>query len=695
MSSKPRIVLEHLTKTYHLYARPADRLRQMLLSRLGSPRRLYQEFHALHDLCLEVADGEVLGIVGHNGAGKSTLLQLVCGTLTPTSGTVHVHGRIAALLELGAGFNPEFTGRENVLLNAAVLGLTREDIARRLDAIVAFADIGPFIDQPVKTYSSGMFVRLAFAVASAVEPDILVIDEALAVGDGAFARKSFERILELKRQGTTILFCSHSLYQVEAFCTRVLWLHAGRCRMLGDPGAVISAYAQHLAAQAAGTPELPADIPLEGSIPPRPPASAPTPAGSGRITQVEVRLGEHTGRSLHGPSGAVDLHVAVAFTMDPQLPLPTVGVVLDYGSVVAASSVVSRTDGVLLTRDPQGRGAAQVTFPQIPLRKGEYRVSVYLACENAVHLYDQVVSAATLTLEDHAPEPGLVHLAHGWTTGHVLVHGRPFVLDPADSLGLGHGPFEPGETALVRRLVRPGMRCLDVGANIGYYTLLLAQLAGPTGLVVAVEPDPANQELLRHNLAPELDRGQVRLVPAALGHTAGRVRLFHAASAGMHRIYPSVCCSSQAVEVELLPGDHLGLAPLDFLKIDVEGAESAVIAGLAHTIAASPNLAILAEFSPLAMLEAGHDPATLVSTLASLGFVPHSVDPHGQTSPLDPKDLALAAARIPAQGFAQLRAELAGKSPTAQAEAAQAFLAACSYPRPLYETLLWSRTPRP
>ena len=222
-----------LRKVHHLYERPIDRLKQMLWK--GSTQN-YREFVALHDISFELPRGEVLGLVGRNGAGKSTLLQAVCGKLTPTSGTVAVRGRVAALLELGAGFNPEFTGRENIYLNAAVLGLKRGEIDERYDAIVDFSGIAAFIEQPVKTYSSGMYMRLAFAIATSVEPDILIIDEALSVGDGAFARKSFDRIMQLKNGGATILFCSHSTYQVEALCSRAIWLEAGRLKMIGDSG---------------------------------------------------------------------------------------------------------------------------------------------------------------------------------------------------------------------------------------------------------------------------------------------------------------------------------------------------------------------------------------------------------------------------------------------------------------------------
>ncbi len=685
MSSNVRVLVHGLGKTYHLYRRPGDRLLQMALGRLRPGTRLFTEFHALTDINFCLGTGEVLGIVGQNGAGKSTLLQIICGTLAPTTGTVQVHGRLAALLELGAGFNPEFTGRENVYLSAAVLGLSREEIEARFAEIVAFADIGPFLDQPVKTYSSGMFVRLAFAVATSVDPDILVIDEALAVGDGAFARKSFDRILALKERGVTILLCSHALYQIEAFCTRALWLHGGRIQQLGPPGEVVAAYSQYLAhLSAAPQPQAAA-----------PPQIPPPPPGSGRITAVTVALDGTCGQRLTGRCQESELTVTVRFTLDPALPLPTVGVVLDYGTVVAAASAVTKSDGMAVQRHERGHGVAVVRFPALALRKGEYRVSVYLACEQAIHLYDQAIGVATLTLEDPAPEPGLVRLPHDWRTGHLLVHGRPFVVDPADSLGLfaSDGVFEPAETAFFARVLQPGMRVLDVGANMGYHTLRLAQLVGPTGLVVAVEPDPQNQELLAANLAPEIAAGLVRLVPAALGAAPGRMRLYLAPSCGMHRLYPSVVCSTDAVDVEVLPGDALGLAPLDLIKLDVEGYEPAALAGLAATVAASPRVLIVAEFSPLAMLEAGFSPQGLVADLVAQGFSPHTLTEDGTPRPEDPAALTAACARLCPTAFAPLRQGLAGQGPEDQAAAAQAWLAARGYGRPLTETLVWSRQP--
>ena len=209
-------------------------------------RRAKSSFMALEDCTLHVQAGEVIGIIGRNGAGKSTLLQILCGTLKPTQGRVAVHGRISALLELGAGFHPEFSGRENIELGAALMGLSSAQIQTTLPHIIDFADIGSFIDEPVKTYSSGMVVRLGFALAVCIQPDILIIDEALSVGDGAFARKSFERIMALKQMGCTIVFCSHSMYQIEALCDRVLWLEQGHTKALGLAQTIVTQYQRFL-----------------------------------------------------------------------------------------------------------------------------------------------------------------------------------------------------------------------------------------------------------------------------------------------------------------------------------------------------------------------------------------------------------------------------------------------------------------
>ena len=241
------IKVSGLSKCYQIYGSPRDRLKQFILPRarrlLGmQPTHHYREFWALKDVSFEVKKGETVGIIGRNGSGKSTLLQMICGTLSPTTGTIITNGRIAALLELGSGFNPEFTGRENVYMNASVLGLSKEEIDARFDEIAAFADIGEFIEQPVKTYSSGMTVRLAFAVAISVDPDILIVDEALSVGDELFQRKCFSRIEAIRTAGATILFVSHSGGTVVELCDHALLLDSGERLAMGMPKKIVGRY---------------------------------------------------------------------------------------------------------------------------------------------------------------------------------------------------------------------------------------------------------------------------------------------------------------------------------------------------------------------------------------------------------------------------------------------------------------------
>ena len=247
MSSEIAISVNNLSKCYQIYDQPRDRLKQFFLPRLQhrlgyKPKQYFRDFWALKNVSFDVRKGETVGIVGRNGSGKSTLLQIICGTLSPTSGSVQTNGRIAALLELGSGFNPEFTGRENIYLNGAVLGLSTDEINNRFDKIEAFADIGQFIDQPVKSYSSGMVVRLAFAVAINVDPQILVVDEALSVGDELFQRKCFSRIESIRSAGATILFVSHSGGTIVELCDQALLIDSGERLAMGVPKEIVGRY---------------------------------------------------------------------------------------------------------------------------------------------------------------------------------------------------------------------------------------------------------------------------------------------------------------------------------------------------------------------------------------------------------------------------------------------------------------------
>ena len=246
MSSEIAIKVENLSKCYQIYAQPHDRLKQSIYPRLQrlagqQPKQYHREFWALKDVSFEIKKGETVGIIGRNGSGKSTLLQMICGTLNPTSGSIQTHGRVAALLELGSGFNPEFTGRENVYMNAAVLGLSRKETDSRFDEIVTFADIGDFIEQPVKTYSSGMMVRLAFAVIAHVDADILVVDEALSVGDAFFTQKCMRFLRSFMKRGT-VLFVSHDTGAVVNLCNKGVLLSHGQVVEVGSAKEVTERY---------------------------------------------------------------------------------------------------------------------------------------------------------------------------------------------------------------------------------------------------------------------------------------------------------------------------------------------------------------------------------------------------------------------------------------------------------------------
>jgi lipopolysaccharide transport system ATP-binding protein len=700
MFSEPAISVKNLSKCYQLYAQPSDRLKQFLWR---GRRQYFREFWALKDVSFEVRKGEVLGIIGRNGAGKSTLLQLLCGTLNPTFGQVEVRGRIAALLELGSGFNPEFSGRENVFMSAAIMGLSQQEIEALFEEIVDFSGIREFIDQPVKTYSSGMYVRLAFSVATSVDPDILVVDEALSVGDGEFARKSFDRIRDMKKAGKTILFCSHSLYQVEAFCGRVLWLDHGERMQFGEPQDVVKHYSTFLL----GGAKVELTIPMSTSL-----QATPAMQGHARLSHVEVSLDGSAGRVLRGRAGENDLSIRLQFESDPQLPAPVVGATIDYGTLMTVTSVVSRSENVLIERNEHGRGEVTIDFPSLPLRKGEYHVAVYLGSEDAVHIYDNVQVAATLYIEDPRPEPGLVDLMHRWhiSADHSppselifpskgtdwqlvkLFNGRPFWVDHADCLEIAKaGIFEPVETTLSQALVHPGDRVLDIGANIGYYTTLFADWVGPSGIVHAVEPDPDNFALLNANTQDFQKNGCVHLHALALSEATGAANLFRSKdNIGMHRLYDSICCDGSSTEVAVCRGDDLALAPLDFIKIDIEGYEAYALRGLSNTLDNSPNVKILCEFSPLSMMEAGVQPLKWLEWMEAKGFA--AIAYNGTAwSPVIHDELKRDLKCLAELDFAGLTSKLKACNNASIADAAIEAAAACGYSRPIIENLLWVR----
>jgi lipopolysaccharide transport system ATP-binding protein len=332
MHSDVAISVKNLTKTYRIFVHPGDRIKQALTF---GRKKYHKEFTALKDVSFEIKKGETVGIIGRNGSGKSTLLQLICGILKPTSGSVTVNGRISALLELGAGFNPEFTGRENVYFQGAVMGIARQEMAKRLAEIAAFADIGEFMDQPVRIYSSGMFVRLAFAVAVHVEPDILVVDEALGVGDTLFQAKCFERINCLRKHGVSILLVTHSLEQVAHFCDAAVALNNGEVQAKGSTADTLDFYLGKLRGAAqSSTPEAFVAHPLFN------PAEVRWGDGAAKIIDVALKQSGvfNPGAFVQGLD--IQLTFAVEFLADIESPVYGVTIKSSTGAQLYSSNTL-------------------------------------------------------------------------------------------------------------------------------------------------------------------------------------------------------------------------------------------------------------------------------------------------------------------------------------------------------------------
>ena len=394
------IAVEGVSKIYRVFASPGERLK----SRLGLRGR-WVDHAALHEVTLGVRRGEALGVVGENGAGKSTLLKIVAGTTAPTTGTVRVDGTVAAILELGAAFHPEFSGRENAVLYGALMGLDRREIHDRLDEILAFAELGEFIDHPIKTYSTGMAMRLAFAVATSVEPDVLIVDEALAVGDGYFQKKCIDQILRIRERGATILFCSHAMYYVTMFCERAVWLDGGRVRRVGPADEVVEAYEAHLLARGKRTPDETGRVPGGGRA-----AGGTVGLRTGRVAEVHLTGREGGGVELrpHDPF-TVDLVVESVRPEEPYHLMVTLDAA-DGRCVLAASTF---WDG----RDPlrgAGRYGVRLSVPDLPLAGGQYTLYVFLLDETGLHVHDEVVMTGAVTVRGDRRTGSLLDLPHGW-----------------------------------------------------------------------------------------------------------------------------------------------------------------------------------------------------------------------------------------------------------------------------------------
>lgn len=360
-----------------------------------------QEFWALQDVSFEVAAGETVGLVGPNGVGKSTVLKLVAGIIEPTSGEVEVHGRVGALLELGAGFHPDLTGRENIYLNASVLGLSRSEIHRRLDAIVAFAELERFIDVPVKHYSSGMYLRLGFAVAVHTDPEILLIDELLAVGDAAFQRKCLERIDHLRREGVTLLFVSHDSAAVRKLCSRAIWLESGCLMRDGPTDVVVQRYTAHSWSAEEGRLRAAGDAQCWGS---------------GEVRIVDVELLDKEGRERQIFELGEPLTIALHYETASRIEKPVFGLAIHRGDGVHITGPNTRFGGIDI---PYIEGSGRVLYQvaSLPLLEGVYALSVAVTNAADTEMYDYHDRLYPFRVRASVEEEqyGLVALGGRWT----------------------------------------------------------------------------------------------------------------------------------------------------------------------------------------------------------------------------------------------------------------------------------------
>lgn len=405
------ISLEHITKIYKLYNRPQDRFKETFSL---THKKYSRDFYALRDISLRIERGESVGFVGKNGSGKSTLLKILTGVLNPTGGVKNINGRISALLELGAGFNMEFTGMENIYLNGTIMGIEREEMEKRLDGIVSFADIGDFIWQPVKTYSSGMFVRLAFAVAIHVDPEILIVDEALAVGDTRFQMKCMDKFMEFMQAGKTILFVSHDINMIKRFCSRTVWINEGCLVMDGGTDEVTDRYTDFLKSglslteyQALADTAAPQETAKE--------ESAPEQAEEHTIAEIEqVRLENGRGEAIAEIRQGENATLKVTYQVyEEQVEEPVLGVAIrsiDHAYICGLNTLL---DGVEIPWR-KGRNTVSLIYDGFNLTGGSYYFDAALFDRTATVNFDYKSQIKKFFVRMDYIAEGVVVLNHHW-----------------------------------------------------------------------------------------------------------------------------------------------------------------------------------------------------------------------------------------------------------------------------------------
>jgi lipopolysaccharide transport system ATP-binding protein len=705
------IALSGVSKHYRLYAHPVHRLAELLLPGRATRHKVVR---ALEDVTLSIRPGERVGILGQNGSGKSTLLKVISQVLTPSAGKVKVTGRVSALLELGIGFVGELPGRENVLQYGILQGLTREEITARYDEIVAFAELGEFIEQPIRTYSSGMVLRLAFACAVFTDPDVLIIDEALSVGDSYFQAKCLHKIRGMLERGITFLYVSRSLDSVRSLCDRGVLMEHGRAVLDGPADEVAREYERRAFLRASRFQGQPAavDAPARPAIedeavrPARPALEdgAVTPAehdfarrvaamriGSGRVRVTNIELagaaGEPTDSIAHGET--LEIRVGYRVTEAPaENSCITVSICDRLGNQLVHFNSLDK--GVDLA------GAAPGTRGSLSFRirnsfcPGQYAVIAGVGAMKrhptapafwvTDDTYDYCIGGAVLNVPlasatasmwgaislpyeaIHRIEGPLVKIAlPGLPPFAMRVHAAPDAFVSREIAR--NGVWEPFETQVVREILRYVDAFVDVGANIGWYSLVAGLTLRGRGRVIAFEPDPTNFALLARNVAENRLGGHVRLHHAALADAAGQRALFRSPdNLGDHRLYGGGSEGRAAVPVAVTTFDAAAAPHIVgpcLVKMDTQGSEVMILAGMRGYLAArARDTALLVEFWPFGLSNAGSSAAALVAMLEPLGMRAWLVDePTAALVPTTLEELAARAEgdlRPETQGFANV-----------------------------------------
>ncbi len=402
------LIAKDLGKAYRRYQKPIDSLKELIFR-----KQYHQQFWALKNASFRCEKGEVLGVVGDNGAGKSTLLKLLAGTTQPTQGELAINGRVSAILELGSGFHPDFTGLENIHLGCAMLGLNEREIAARVDEIIDFSELADFIQQPVKNYSSGMFVRLAFSVVTSVDPDILVVDEALSVGDQHFQKKSMDRMMAFKQQGKALIFCSHNLYHVKELCKNAIWLDKGVIQSQGESGDVIDQYNDHVRMKNRVT------VPI----------SEPSHSKNNGVTEDDEQLTAYLQEALllnvkNDSEGCLVYRTGESFRVkitaykQSSLALEDVhiGIIIKRNDSVQCFGVSTAVDNVsLFTTEDENQLGVVYEIPQLTLLSGQYSLEIWLIDRTSAHIYDSMQSCCDFKVRQPNTEVGVAYLKHQWT----------------------------------------------------------------------------------------------------------------------------------------------------------------------------------------------------------------------------------------------------------------------------------------